>query len=303
MTEPPTFSVPPSFLGVKRYDRDAAVCIAGIPLDIGTTNRSGSRFGPQAVRQASRMLVDGAHPFHWVEPAASPALSDIGDFAIALGDIPASLALIEAQAATISHLVAIGGEHTVSLALLRALSRRHGPLAVVQFDAHVDTWPESFGQPWGHGSVFYHAINEGLVDPQCMVQVGIRSPVQKDVYEWTLAQGVNVLDAEAVHAMSPAALAERVRSVLGSRPAYLSFDIDALDPAFAPGTGTPECGGISTWQAQAALRKLGGVHFVGMDLVEVAPPYDVAETTALAAATMIWEYLALLGRLRWRGPG
>lgn len=298
MTEPPTFSVPPSFLGVKRNDRDAGVCVAGIPLDIGTTNRSGSRFGPQAVRLASRMLVDGAHPVHWVEPAASPALSDIGDFAIALGDIPASLGLIEAQAATISHLVAIGGEHTVSLALLRALSRKHGPLALVQFDAHVDTWPENFGQPWGHGSVFYHAINEGLVDPHCMVQVGIRSPVQKHVYEWTLAQGVNVLDAEAVHAASPAALAERVQSVLGSRPAYLSFDIDVLDPAFAPGTGTPECGGMSTWQAQAVLRKLDGVRFVGMDMVEVAPPYDIAETTALAAATMIWEYLALLEQLR-----
>lgn len=298
MTEPPTFSVPPSFLGVKRNDRDAAVCIAGIPLDVGTTNRAGSRFGPQAVRLASRMLVDGAHPIRWVEPATNPSLSDVGDFGIALGDIPASLALIEQQAATISHLVAIGGEHTVTLPLLRALRRKLGPLALVQFDAHVDTWPESFGQPYGHGSVFYHAINEGLVDARRMVQVGIRSPVQQDVYEWTLAQGVSILDAETVHATTPALLAERVQSVLGSHPAYMSFDIDVLDPAFAPGTGTPECGGMSTWQAQALLRRLGGVDFVGMDMVEVAPPYDVAEITALAGATVIWEYLALLEQRR-----
>jgi agmatinase len=296
MTAPPTFSVHSSFLGVKRCDREAAFCVAGIPLDLGTTNRSGSRFGPQAVRYASRMLLDGAHPIHWVEPAESASLADVGDFAIALGDIPASLELIEQQAAGLAHLLAIGGEHTITLALLRALARKHGPLALLQFDAHADTWQNSFGQPYGHSSVFYHAINEGLVDAHRMVQVGIRSPLPKEVYEWTLAQGVNVLAAEAVHGASPSAVAQQVKSTLGSHPAYMSFDIDVLDPAFAPGTGTPECGGMSTWQAQAVLRGLGGINFVGMDVVEVCPPYDVAELTALAAATMMWEYLALLGK-------
>jgi agmatinase len=293
MTGLPTFGIPPTFLGIMRHDREAAISIAGIPLDIGTTNRSGARFGPQAVRHASRMLVDGAHPTRWVDPA-SHSVADVGDFLIALGDIPASLELIERQAAGIGHLVAIGGEHGITLALLRALARRHGPLALVQFDAHVDTWPDSFGQPYGHGSVFYHAINEGLVDPRRMVQVGIRSPVQKEVYEWTLAKGIAVIGAEEVHGATPAAISERVRSILGAHPAYLSFDIDALDPAFAPGTGTPEIGGLCSWQAQAVLRRLDGTNFVGMDVVEVAPAYDVAENTALAAATLVWEYLALM---------
>ncbi len=293
MTGIPTFSTPPGFLGLTRHDPGAALCVAGIPLDIGTTNRSGARFGPQAIRQASRMLVDGAHPRAGIEPAALP-VSDIGDFRIALGDIAASLALIEAQAAPVRHLLALGGDHGVTLALLRALHKRRGPVGLVHFDAHVDTWPDSFGQPWGHGSVFYHAIREGLVDPRRMIQVGIRSPVQRDVVEWTLAQGVTVLAADTVHECGPAAVAERIRAVVGADPAYLSFDIDALDPAFAPGTGTPEIGGLATWQAQAILRRLGGLAFAGMDVVEVAPAYDVAEITALAAATLAWEYLALI---------
>ncbi len=165
----------------------------------------------------------------------------------------------------------------------------------MHFDAHVDTWADNFGQVYGHGSVFYHAILEGLVDPRRMIQIGIRSPVQREVWDWTLAQGVRVLTAQDVHAASPAAVAALIRDTVGSHPAYLSFDIDALDPAFAPGTGTPEIGGLASWQAQAILRGLGGVRFVGMDVVEVAPAYDTAEITALAAATVVWEDLALLG--------
>jgi agmatinase len=291
----PTFAIAPGFLGVRRNDRAAAFTVAGAPFDIGTTNRAGARDGPAAIRRASRMLVDGAHPASWVEPAALD-LADIGDFDIALGDIPASLARIEAQAEGLAHLLCLGGEHGITLALLRALRRRLGaPLALVQFDAHVDTWPESFGQAYGHGSVFWHAIREGLVDPRRMVQLGIRSPVQRAVWDWTLGQGVTVLGAQDVHLMGPDAVAARVRGVLGDGPAYLSFDIDALDPAFAPGTGTPEIGGLASWQAQAILRRLRGIGFVGMDVVEVAPAYDSAEITALAAATVAWEYLALLG--------
>jgi agmatinase len=299
----PTFATPPTFLGMARGERDgmtrgerdAALVIAGVPLDIGTTNRSGARFGPQAIRHASRMLVDGAHPVSWVDPARL-ALADIGDFEIALGDIQASLALIERQASGLRHLIALGGEHGVTLPLLRALAARLGePLGLVHFDAHVDTWPDSFGQAFGHGSVFFHAINEGLVDPRRVVQVGIRSPVQRTVWDWTLAQGVTILTAESVHASGVAATADRVRAVVGERPTYLSFDIDALDPAAAPGTGTPEIGGLASWQAQAILRRLGGLAFVGMDIVEVAPAYDHAEITALAAATIAWEYLALIG--------
>jgi agmatinase len=293
MSTTATYALPASFLGVTRGDRGAAFTVAGIPFDLGTSNRSGARFGPQAIRQASRMLVDGAHPARWIDPATL-ALADIGNFALPLGDLIGSLGAITAQAQAIAHLLALGGDHAITLALLRALARRTGPLALVHFDAHVDTWPDSFGQPYGHGSVFYHAIEEGLVDPRRMAQIGIRSPVQKEIHDWTLGKGVTILTAEEIHLAGPAAIAERIRAVIGDAPAYLSFDIDALDPAFAPGTGTPEIGGLATWQAQAILRRLAGLRFCGMDVVEVAPAYDWAEITALAAATIAWEYLALV---------
>lgn len=295
MSDTPTFALRPSFLGIERSDSAATICIAGIPYDLGTTNRPGARFGPSAIRQASRMLVDGAHPANWVDPVLLD-LADIGDLRIAHGDILGSLARIEAQAAPLAHLVALGGDHTVTLGLLRALAKRRGglPVGLVHFDAHVDTWPDSFGLVWGHGSPFFHAIEEGLVDPRRTVQIGIRSPLAKEVHDWTVGKGVTIVPAEEVHEAGPAAAAERIRRVIGDAAAYLTFDIDALDPAFAPGTGTPEVGGLATWQARAILRRLAGLAFVGMDVVEVAPPYDVSEVTALAAATIVWDYLALL---------
>ena len=294
MPHPPTFATPPGFLGLPIGGKTARFSIAGIPLDIGTTNRPGARFGPAAIRRASAMLVDGAHPKGRQEPAKGD-LADLGDFAVALGELEQSLALVESQAATVEHLVALGGDHSVTLALLRALRKRvDQPLGLVHFDAHVDTWPDSFGQKWGHGSVFYHAITEGLVDPKRTVQVGIRSPVDPQVMRWTLDQGVTVIDAEQVQEHRPAAIAGEIATRLDSGPAYLSFDIDALDPAFAPGTGTPEVGGLSTYQAQSILRRLGAIDFRGMDLMEVSPPYDHAEITALAAATLVWEYLCVV---------
>src|ERR1700760_3932646 len=195
MTNIPTYAVPPGFLGVTRTDRAADYVVAGIPMDIGTTNRSGTREGPAAIRRASRMLTDGDHPLHLVEPAQM-SLSDIGDFELALGDIPGSLAAIQSQAEAVDHLIALGGEHGITLPLLRALTTRLGtPVALVHFDAHVDTWPDNFGQAYGHGSPFHHAINEGLVDPRRMIQIGIRSPVQRAVMEWTLGQGGTVVPA------------------------------------------------------------------------------------------------------------
>ena len=290
----PTFTTPASFLGVARSQPGAAFTVAGIALDIGTTNRAGTRDGPQAIRRASRMLVDGAHPEFWVEPAALD-LADLGDFRLALGDIPESLRLIEQQAEGLAHLIALGGEHGITLPLLRALVRRVGrPLALVHFDAHVDTWPANFGQRYAHGSVFYHAIEEGLLEPCRMVQIGIRSPVERAVWDWTLDRGVTVLSAQAVHALGVDGVAQQIRQTIGDAPAYLSFDVDVLDPAFAPGTGTPEIGGLASWQVQAILRRLRGANFAGMDVVEVAPAYDLSEITALAAATVAWEYLSLL---------
>jgi agmatinase len=288
----PTFAIPPTFLGTTLDPAAARVWVAGVPLDIGTTNRAGARDGPLAVRRASRMLADGDNPANWRDPRKL-GLADVGDFAIALGDLAGSLSLIAEQAGGYSHLVTIGGDHSITLGLLRALARRCGPLAMVHFDAHVDTWPDSFGQPLGHGSVFYRAIVEGLVDPRRMIQIGIRSPVERAVYDWTLAQGVRIVSAEEVHESGPRAVADQVLASLGSGPAYLSFDIDAIDPGQAPGTGTPEVGGLLTWQVMAILKRLGGIDFRGMDLVEVAPAYDVAEITALAGAAVIWQYLCL----------
>ncbi len=292
MAPTPTFALPPTFLALARPAADATKHIYGVPFDLGTSNRAGARFGPTAIRMASRMLCDGHHPGNWVDPLVLE-VADAGDFTIALGDLNESLHLIEEQARSVPHLIALGGDHSITLPILRAVAARHGPVGLLHFDAHVDTWPDSLGQRYGHGSPFYHAINEGLVEPKRMVQIGIRSPMQREVYEWTRSRGVTILPALGVHEEGVAAAAERARAVLGSGPVYLSFDIDALDPAFAPGTGTPEIGGLASWQAQAILRRLAGLAFIGMDVVEVAPPYDVAEITALAAATMVWEYLAL----------
>src|SRR6202012_5246258 len=188
--------------------------------------------------------------------------------------IEESLDLIEKQASAYDHLVTLGGDHTVALPLLRAIAKKRGPVGLIHFDAHLDTWPDNFGTVYAHGSVFYHAIEEGLVDPRRMIQIGIRSPVQRDVWDWTIGRGITVLTAQDVHAAGPDAVARRIREVVGEAPAYFSFDVDALDPAFAPGTGTPEIGGLASWQTQAILRRLRGIGFAGMDVVEVAPAYD-----------------------------
>jgi agmatinase len=289
----PTFSIPPSFMGVANTSPDAAYCIAGVPLDIATSHRPGARFGPAAIRAISRMLVDGANPLNWRRPG-NLDLADVGNFEIALGDTVESLRRIEAQAARYRHLIALGGDHAIALPLLRAVARKHGPVGLVHFDAHVDTWPETFGQIYGHGSCFYHAIEEGLVDPRRMIQVGIRSPLDREVHDWTVAKGVRIVSAQEALRLTPEALAELIVSVAGVGKTYLSFDIDAIDPSQAPGTGTPEVGGLETWRVSAVLSRLGAVNWVGMDMVEVSPIYDVSEITALAAATIVWQYLSLM---------
>jgi agmatinase len=288
----PTYSTRPSFLGTANEDRDAPIVCAGVPFDIGTTHRSGARFGPMAIRAISRMLVDGVNPLNWRSPQAQN-FSDIGDFQIALGDTLESLKLIEEQASRCKHLITLGGDHAITLPLLRAVARKQGPVGLIHFDAHVDTWPDSFGQKYGHGSVFYNAIEEGLVDPTRMIQIGIRSPVGRDVWDWTIGKGVQILTAQDVHASGSEAAVSAIKAKVGRGKTYLSFDIDALDPSQAPGTGTPEVAGLWTWQAKAILDRLAEIDFVGMDVVEVAPPYDVAEITALAAATIAWQYLSL----------
>jgi agmatinase len=266
-----------------------------VPLDIATTNRAGARDGPAAVRRASRM-AGGTYPDLWPD-LYDLDFADVGNFGVLLGHVDDSLALIEAQALEHDHLIAVGGDHLVTLPLLRAAVKKHGgrPLGLVHFDAHVDTWAENYTVSVTHGTNFRIAIMEGLVDPKRMVQIGIRCRVEPEVWQWTLDQGVTIITAEDVHLGNPVEIAARVRDVVGlEEKTYLTFDIDCLDPSCAPGTGTPETGGLLAWQARAILTRLGGINFIGMDMVEVAPAYDVGEITALNGASMMAFYMGLL---------
>lgn len=294
----PTFASLGTFLGTANRATDAAIAVAGVPFDIATTNRAGAREGPAAIRYASRM-VGGTYPDLWHD-MYDLDFADVGNIDLLMGDLNESLRLIEQQAAGYEHLIALGGDHLVTLPLLRAASRKHGPLGLVHFDAHVDTWAENFGNPVTHGTNFRIAINEGLVDPKRMVQIGIRCRVEPEVWAWTIDQGVTIITAEEVHLSTPAAVAERIKDVVGTGKTYLTFDIDGLDPSVAPGTGTPEIGGLHSWQARGILSRLEGIDFIGMDLVEVAPAYDIGEISALAGASIVCFYMGLLVK---RGVG
>ena len=279
--------------------QDQPFAVVGVPFDGAVTNRPGARFGPQEIRRASLMLCDGIHPWFGVSP-----LSLLGDSLDMRIPNASPLALvreqIQMQAAALMarhHCVFLGGDHSVTLPLLRAARAQHGELALVHFDAHCDTWQDHFGEPSGHGTWTYEAIQEGLVSPEHTVQIGLRSAGERAAREYVQDQGGLIYTARDLRGCDGAGLApvvQAIRARMGQRPCYLTLDIDCLDPAFAPGTGTPEIGGLASWQAQAILRGLRGVRFQGMDVVEVAPAYDTAEITSLAAATVVWEYLALL---------
>ncbi len=296
----PTFSGLRTFLQLPGELADGAppeVTIVGIPFDLGTTNRPGSRFGPAAIREASLMLIDGDHPEIRVNPARDLRAIDGGDLDIVNGYMDQSLSLIEARIGDLpGHVIAMGGDHTVTLPILRARAERDGKaISLVHFDAHVDTWKDNFGGPVGHGTPFHYAAQEGLIDPKRSIQIGIRSPVENDVMDYTRNElGFTVISAEDVHTGGIERVVAAIVKAVGDNRAYLTFDIDAIDPGQAPGTGTPEIGGLFTWQALAILKRLGGIDWIGMDLVEVAPAYDHSQVTALAAATFIWTYLCLL---------
>lgn len=289
----PTFAARETFFTTEKSG-NAAISIAGVPLDIATTNRAGARDGPAAVRRASRM-VGGTYPDLWPD-LYDLDFADVGNFGVLMGKLDESLDLIEKQALEHEHLIAVGGDHLVTLPLLRAAAKKHGgPLGLVHFDAHVDTWDENYTVPVTHGTNFRIAINEGIIDPNRMIQIGIRCRVEPEVWQWTLDQGVTIVTAEDVHMSTPAEVASRIRDVVGEEEkTYLTFDIDCLDPSCAPGTGTPETGGLLAWQARAILTRLGGINFIGMDMVEVAPAYDVGEVTALNGASMMAFYMGLL---------
>jgi agmatinase len=268
-----------------------------VPYDGVVTHRPGARFGPQAIRTASLMLCDGIHPFFDVSPVDQ--MGDALDMRLPnASPLPQVRAQIEAQAAALMakhHCVFLGGDHSVTLSLLRAARAKHGQaLACVHFDAHCDTWSDHFGEPSGHGTWTYEAIQEGLISAEHTVQIGIRSSGERAAREYVADQGGQIFTARALRGLDGAALAPvlaAIRQRIGDRPCYLTLDIDVLDPAFAPGTGTPEPGGLTSAQVLTFIEELAGLNWVGMDCVEVAPAYDHAELTSNAAATFVWTYL------------
>lgn len=276
--------------------QDQGFAVAGIPFDGAVTNRPGARFGPAEVRRASLMLCDGLHPHFQVSPLG--LLGDAGDMrlpnASALAEVRAIVQRQAGQLMARHHCVFIGGDHSVTLGLLRAACAQHGPLALVHFDAHCDTWTDHFGEPSGHGTWTYEAIAEGLVDPKACVQIGLRSSGARAAREYVRDRGGLIYTARDLRGKDGAGLSDVVAQIvqrLGDRPCYLTLDIDCLDPAFAPGTGTPEPGGLSSSQVLTLLEELAVLHTVAMDCVEVAPAYDHAELTSQAAASFIWTYL------------
>jgi agmatinase len=270
----------------------------GIPFDTATSYRTGARFGPEAIRSASALLRP-YHPALEVDVPAAISVVDYGDLPVAPGDTQGTYGRIESGLrplidAGVFPLV-LGGDHSITLAELRALARRHGPMALVQLDSHTDTWEEYFDQRYFHGTTFKRAAEEGLIEPSASVQAGIRGSVYgASDLEGARELGFEVIPSEELRALGPDGYAQTVRARVGDRPVFLSFDIDFLDPAFAPGTGTPEIAGFSTAEAVALLRALRGIRLVGCDVVEVAPPYDgPGQPTALAAANVAYDLLAL----------
>jgi len=270
--------------------------VVGVPFDGAVTNRPGARFGPQEIRRASLMLCDGIHPYFNVTPLGH--LGDGQDMRLPNATPLAEVRVqIEAQAAALMarhHCVFLGGDHSVTLALLRAASALHGPLALIHFDAHCDTWSDHFGEPSGHGTWTYEALQEGLLRPEHTVQIGLRSSGERAAREYVQDQGGLIFDARSLRGLDGAGLqpvVAQIKQRLGNRPCYLTLDIDCLDPAFAPGTGTPEPGGMTSSQVLTLLEELAPLNLIGMDCVEVAPAYDHAELTSNAAATFVWTYL------------
>ena len=288
------------FLSVPNDSNPKPFGIAGIPYDGAVTNRPGARFAPTAIRQASQMLCDGVHPYFNVSPYEY--VQDLGDCATPNTDLTSMRASLAEQIPAMLakyHMCWLGGDHSITLALLRAYRAWAGkPLAVLHFDAHCDTWTDHFGEPSGHGTWVYEAIQEGLVDVESFVQVGIRSSGVREAREYVQDQGGLIVTARDMRGLvSEAQLSEvliNIRERLSAKglPAYLTLDIDCLDPAFAPGTGTPEVGGLSTNQVLTLLEATADLNWVGMDCVEVAPAYDHAELTSNAAAQLVWTYLS-----------
>ncbi len=287
----PTYSGALSFAR-RKYSKDlreAELAITGVPFDTATTSRPGTRFGPRGIRAAS---VEIAWQRNWPWEFDAMELLKIADYGDCLFDhgrpeaVPDQIqAHIESILETGTAALTLGGDHFITLPILRAHVKKHGPVSLLHFDAHTDTWEDEEGRI-DHGTMFFHAVKEGLVIPEESAQVGIRTTNDAPL-------GFNIFDAGWIHTHGVEALVRQIRKILKNRKTYLTFDIDCVDPAFAPGTGTPVCGGLSSAQALQILRNLRGINLVGMDLVEVSPPYDHAEVTSLLGATIVYDFIAL----------
>lgn len=290
-----TFARLPQIDRVPDYD----VAILGVPFDGGTSFRPGARFGPAAIREASRLLRPGYHVELDVEPVNVLQVVDAGDVACTPYDIQRAVREIEEQAfpllAKDKKLISIGGDHTIALPMLRAVNRVHGPIALLHFDAHLDTWDTYFDQPVTHGTMFRRAFEEGLLVEDRSMHVGIRGPVyDRDDFLRDHEFGFQIIRCSDLDDIGVPTAIERVMDRIGNTPVYLSVDIDVLDPSYAPGTGTPEMGGLHSRELLALLRGLDGLNIVAADVVEVAPAYDHADITSLAAATVVFDMLALI---------
>jgi len=290
ITNEPTYAGVTSFMR-RKYTQDLEgvdLVVAGVPLDTATTNRPGTRFGPRAIRAGSSM-ISWMRPYATeVDPFEKLAVVDYGDCFFDFGRPEKIPEAIEAHAWEIISqgpaLLSLGGDHFVTWPLMKAHAKKHGePMSLLHFDAHSDTWEDEEGRV-DHGTMFWHAAKQGLVDPKQSVQIGLRTTNDDTL-------GFNIFDAPYVHEHGVDKVIAETRKILGKRPVYLSFDIDCLDPSYAPGTGTPVCGGLSSHQALQILRGLTGINLIGMDIVEVAPAYDVGEITALAGATLAVEMI------------
>lgn len=297
----PSYAGALSFLR-RKFSRDLEgvdVAVTGIPLDTATSNRPGARFGPRAMRSISSSLSWG-RPWPWdVDPLEALSIVDYGDCQFDYGDYDSITPCIEKHIGGIldagAATLVLGGDHYVTYPVLKAHATRHGRLSLVQFDAHSDTWPDDEGvERVDHGTMMYHAVRQGLVDDRKSAQIGLRTTNDRPL-------DFNIFDARFVHEHGPGLVAKKVKEIVGDDKVYLTFDIDCLDPAFAPGTGTPVCGGLSTHQALEIIRGLRGINLVGMDVVEVSPPYDSGEITAYAGASLAVEFLCLFADNPLRG--
>ncbi|NQD92270.1 agmatinase [Pseudomonas sp. CrR25] len=278
-------------------------CFIGVPFDIGTSSRTGTRYGPRQIRTESVLL----RPYNMgtrARPFDSMQVADLGDVAVNPYNLLDSVARIEAfYDRVLQHPcipLSMGGDHTVTLPILRAIARKHGPVGLVHVDAHSDINDTQFGEKIAHGTTFRRAVEEGLIEGKRVVQIGLRGTgYSAEDFDWSRQQGFRVVQAEECWHQSLTPLMEEVRAQLGQGPVYLSFDIDGLDPSFAPGTGTPEIAGLTTVQALEIIRGCRGLDLIGADLVEVSPPYDPSGNTALLGASLLFEMLCVLPKCRY----